>query len=1204
MTLFLLHTVTIILDMGEGKMQQMNSLNDVIKRRYTKDNVDVYDMFSWKRVDVIMTNWKTQEKIVDMPQVEFPEHFSQNACDIIASKYFKQNIPYLKEGKETSFKQLVERMVNFWVSALVDEGMIDESQSVILHDELAYMMCAQMYAPNSPQWFNTGMALAYGIKGEARGHFYYDEKLGKVVESEDEYTRTQGSACFIVSVEDSLLGNKSITHQLEVETRLFKSGSGVGSNWSNIRAEGEPLSGGGKSSGLMSFLNVFNANAGAIKSGGTCLAPHQKVFTEVGAVPVKELAELENGFIALSYDPPAKRYKAKKAKAWLAGHKQVKRIVTDKGSFELTYDHPVKLSTGEFVKVEDLKVGMSLFSGSVNENKEVNLHNEENSKCVWEKLIDKDIHGNIEGYEEVKDSVEQVNHRVVEIIDLGLMDVYDVEVECPTEDDKSVHTGHNFLIWSLDNESDYFGTGIVVANTRRAAKMNVLDINHPDIEQYITWKAKEEQKVRDLGKMGYDTHFDGEAYATVGGQNANNSVRVTDEYMDKLLDNSTFELTRRVDGEVVKEVDPKDLWRLIAQSAWECGDPGLQYDTTINDWHTCPLGEDGKEGAKHNRINASNPCSEYMFLDDTACNLASINLMAFYDKENNVFDVDGYKHCIGLCQLILEATIHWGQFPTAEIARKSYMFRTTGLGYANLGALLMCMGYGYDTEEARQIGSSLLGLLTGQSYVVSALMAKQTEPFKYFDLNSKHMLRVIYNHKCVNNGEVDKCVGLGYTPYSVKADIVEQVGLVGLGEELKEVWENAYNLGQVYGYRNAQVSVLAPTGTISFAMDCSTTSSEPFFGNMVWKKLVGGGGISIVNDCIPYGLKTLGYNQDEIDEILEYIEKHYGLVEGAPHIKEEHLQVFDTANKASGGERYIEPMGHVRMMAALTPQVSGAISKTVNMPNDATVEDIENIYYQSWELGVKAIALYRDGCKASQPLNVVGLNEGEKPLEELSYQELLEKVKAYEEYKREQEESVHRVPGSDETLVRVKPEGIRQARVHAVEIGGIKLYVTVSRYENGNIAEVYVSAGRQGTLVKGLLDSLSTTISEMIQYGINPKDIAKMYRGQKFEPSGFVGGHPYIKMADSISDLISKIIDIELGDYTYCQVKPTMGDIVNHAMDIVSAPSEVKVIKGHVRSEEEQVIYGETCKNCGSDQLVKNGTCKVCRNCGTTTGCS
>ena len=1019
-------------------------LGDLLKRHYTvklkdlqkqKKDATVYDMFSWKKVDVVMKNYLTGETIIDMVGLDFPEHFSQNACDIIASKYFRRTGVNTEDGKETSYRQVVHRMVSFWVASALDEKLITSEESAILYDELAYMMCAQMWAPNSPQWFNTGLNVAYGIKGEPQGHYYYDEKLGKVVESKDSYTRTQGSACFIIGVEDSLLGNKSITHQLETETRLFKFGSGVGTNWSNIRGEGEPLSGGGKSSGLMSFLNVFNANAGAIKSGGT---------------------------------------------------------------------------------------------------------------------------------------------------------------------------------------------------TRRAAKMNVLDIDHPDIEKYIDWKAREEQKVRDLGKMGYDTHFDGEAYATVGGQNANNSVRVTNDYMKALEDNSNVGLTRRVDGEVVKEVNAKELWNRIAKAAWECGDPGLQYDTTINEWHTCPAGEDGKVGAKHNRINASNPCSEYMFLDDTACNLASINLMAFYDKENNLFDIDGYTHCISLCQIVLEATIHWGQFPTEEIARKSYMFRTTGLGYANLGALLMCMGYGYDTEEARQIGASLLSLLTGQSYLTSALMAKQVGAFKYFSLNRTHMLAVLENHKALASGQARLTKGLGYEPYDINKAILAKTPLKDIGLDLYNAWTDALKIGAEYGYRNAQVSVLAPTGTISFAMDCSTTSSEPFFGNMVWKKLVGGGGMSIVNDCIPYGLRTLGYSDEEIEDIIAYAEEYFGLIEGAPHIKDEHLQVFDTANKASGGERYIEPMGHVRMMAALTPQVSGAISKTVNMPNDATVEDIEEIYYQSWKMGVKAIALYRDGCKASQPLNMAGSEETrDKTYDELAntveefkgkLEELESLNKTYESENKDLEKQVKQL--KDSSLKRVKPAGIRSANVHEVEMGGIKLYITVSRYADGAISEVYISAGRQGSLVKGLLDSISTTISEMIQYGVSPKDIAKMYRGQKFEPSGFVNGHPYIKMADSISDLISKVIDIELGDYTYCQVKPEpkeslagnendnsgLKDSTVSSLASKTAKNRTILIQDTVELDKDKAngvrLYGETCSNCGSDHLVKNGTCKVCRECGTTTGCS
>lgn len=1324
-------------------------LQDLIVRYYTKELVDlrkknkeatVFDMFDWKKVDVVMTNYTTGEKIVEMLGLDFPVHFSQNACDIIASKYLRRSGVNTPEGKETSYKQLVDRMVKFWVASALDEKLITKEESIILYDELAYMMVSQMWAPNSPQWFNTGLEIAYGIKGEKQGHFYFDEEQDKVVESKDSYTRTQGSACFIVGVNDSLLGPKSITHQLETETRLFKFGSGVGTNWSNIRGEGEPLSGGGKSSGLMSFLNVFNANAGAIKSGGT---------------------------------------------------------------------------------------------------------------------------------------------------------------------------------------------------TRRAAKMLVLDIDHPDIEQFICWKALEEQKVRDLGKMGYNTHFDGDAYATVGGQNGNNSVRVSNLFMDRVsLDGATLDLNRRVDGKLHKTVEVAKLWDDIAKAAWECGDPGLQYDDTFNEWHTCPAGEDGKIGEKHNRINATNPCfayntriltadgykligelkdqevmlvnkdgevkagkvwlsgvkdtvkltlsngktiectpdhvfmtidgrevqakdliantlmpntlaenftqpkvigylvskshngkvclpsedsltkyalaediisetgnqvnwlteydinecifkrgnkfrkdysytgeyllgqlesyiithkigeyteldlkyneeiaydlsnldikalknsnnklivdtkdlcnhfahaglvnrnnleafneflkkdaptvikveeatnqevfdfrvhkvengeehkpwgvvegvvvhncSEYAFLDDTACNLASINLMAFYDGEK--FDIKGYKHCVSLCQLVLEATIHWGQFPTEEIARKSYMFRTTGLGYANLGALLMHMALGYDTEEARQVSAGLLSLLTGQSYVTSALMAERVGAFRYYNLNKEHMKKVIRNHGYISTGLGDKVEGLSYKPYTIDKNILDKTELEGLYSEIRDAWLNAEKLGNAHGFRNAQVSVLAPTGTISFAMDCTTTSSEPFFANMVYKKLVGGSGMMLVNDCIEPALKKLGYKKDEIAEIVEYVESNFGLIEAAPHLKDEHLVVFDTASKATGGVRFIEPMGHVRMMAALTPYVSGAISKTVNMPNDATVEDIKEIYYKSWQMGVKAIALYRDGCKVCQPLNVAGADETKK-VEDMTYAELLEQIKQVKETDsdnlaraNELQEELAKAHArikeleASEKLNRVKPEGIRTANVHEAEMGGIKLYITVSRYPDGNISEVYISAGRQGSLVKGLLDSISTTISEMIQYGVSAKDIATMYRGQKFEPSGFVGGHPYIKMADSISDLISKVIDIELGDYTFCQIKPQPKSVEpmkgGHTIDTTIHARKTKendefdVITDILRNEpnsenssrkmtienveivpkkEKGVgtrVYGEKCLNCGSDHLLKNGTCKVCQDCGTTTGCS
>ncbi len=975
-------------------------LSNLLYRHYTKSlegtNQTVYDLFEWKKVQVKMTDYSTGKILVDLEDLEFPAHYSQSACDIIATKYFrKKGIPS-DRGCEYSMKQLTHRMVSFWVEAAANEGLITADQKPIVYDELSYMFLNQMWAPNSPQWFNTGLKLAYNIEGPAQGHYYYHEDLKEAVASEDAYTRTQGSACFIVRVEDALLGDKSLTDQLVTETRLFKYGSGVGSNWSTIRGKNEMLSGGGKSSGLLSFLKISDRNAGAIKSGGT---------------------------------------------------------------------------------------------------------------------------------------------------------------------------------------------------TRRAAKMNVLNLDHPEILDFIQWKSKEENKVVALGKTGYSTHFDGEAYDTVSGQNANNSVRIPNQFMESLhTPESLWHLKGRLDSSVDQSIPVSDLWDEIAYSAWRSGDPGVQYDDIINAWHTCPAGEDGKLGSDYNRINASNPCSEYMFLDDTACNLASINIVQFYDQEQNRFDLEGYLHCIKMIQIVLESTIHWGQFPTKDIARKSYMFRTTGLGLTNMGMLFMLMAKPYDCDESRNMGAALMSILTGYSYYTSSLFAKKIGAFPCFTHNKPHMLRVIKNHaKAAGVSCHDlQLEGLPYAPMIIRHDLLAEEQYEEISDCLKEVWSEAIALGEQYGYRNAQVSVLAPTGTIAFAMDCASTSSEPFFSHVAYKKLVGGGFMEIVNPAIPSALKKLGYTAEEIQDIIAYVMHKEdttgysmiadGKIEGAPHLNPIHYPIFDTANRCGTGKRYIAPEGHVKMMGALTPHVSGAISKTVNMPNDATVDDIKRIYELSWQLGVKSIALYRDGCKASQPLNTTKENTGEKPLTDYTHEELLDYIHSKEiDYKPK----------------RLKPTGIRNAHVHEAEIGGLRLYITTSFYENGNLGEIYVAAGRQGSLVKGLLDSVSTTISEMLQYGVPSKDIAKMYRGQKYEPSGFVGRHPYIKSADSISDLISKIIEIELGDFSHCQVSPTEST-QNYRLEAAAT----------AHTPQPEILYGEVCSHCKSNRLVKNGTCKVCTECGTTTGCS
>jgi ribonucleoside-diphosphate reductase alpha chain len=1004
----------------------MKSLNNMIKRYYTKSlekdkSLSVYDLFKWKKVNVFIKDYKTNNILVDMKDLEFPVDYSQNSCDIIASKYFKKAMVPNEVGYENSLKLVVHRIVSFWCEALKDEKIISSDEEYeILYDELAYCFLNQMYAPNSPQWFNTGLKHSYGIAGESQDNYYFDETLRKVVKSEDGYSRTQASACFILSIEDKLLGSHSISEQYVTETKLFKGGSGTGTNYSTLRGRGEHLSGGGVSSGVMSFLKGFDRNAGAIKSGGT---------------------------------------------------------------------------------------------------------------------------------------------------------------------------------------------------TRRAAKMLCLDVDHPEIMEFIQWKAKEEDKVRAMIKMGYDSNFEGDAYETVSGQNGNNSIRFSDEFMSKVDNlevhpNVTLTLKGRVDDNANKEVKIQDLWNSFNSSAWQCADPAPQFDDTFNAWHTCPAGEDGLYGAKHNRINCTNPCGEYAFLDDTSCNLASINVYKFYNAKNKCFDIEGYVHLVALTQLALEASVHWGQFPTEDIARKTYMFRTTGLGVANLASLLMVMGLPYDSEEARALSAALIGTLTATSYLTSSLMAKKLSPFEKYAINKDYMLSVIRNHGRVAGALDSPYENLHYKPLAVDHAVLRKNNLSYMSETLKNLWCEAIEYGEKYGFRNAQVSVVAPTGTISFAMDCGATSIEPYFSHFIYKKLSGGGFMTLVNPVIEASLENLGYSEDEIKDIIEYIlrketvvEKGFeyekiidGKIEGAPHLKEEHLPIFDTANKCGSGKRYIKPMGHVLMMAAITPLISGAISKTVNLPKNATVEDFKKVVLISWKLGVKGISLYRDGCKASQPLNSTSLNSDDNiALEDLSYNQLLEKAK----------ELQHK----SNVSTREKLKGIRFGTTHPAQIDDVKIYTTVNRNEQGEISEIYMTTDREGTIITGLLNSLSKSISVMLQYHVPASDIAKMLRGQKYEPYGFVQKHPYIKNVSSISDLISKIIDIELGDFSRCQVKPDNYEIlINNRSKAFMVESEISSsIDEDLKlpsSIEGERIYSEVCSHCSSTRLVKNGTCKVCQDCGTTTGCS
>ena len=604
---------------------------------------------------------------------------------------------------------------------------------------------------------------------------------------------------------------------------------------------------------------------------------------------------------------------------------------------------------------------------------------------------------------------------------------------------------------------------------------------------------------------------------------------------------AALQLRGRHDSSVDREVPIGRLWQIFNESAWKCADPAPQFTDTFNEWHTCPAGEDGLTGARHNRLNATNPCGEYAFLDDTSCNLASINVLRFFNQETGGFDLDGYRHMIALGQLVLEASIHWGHFPTPDIARKTWLFRSTGLGIANLAALLMVLGLPYDSAGARAVAAALVGILTGRSYRVSARMAAVAGPFAKFALNREPMLRVIRNHARVAGARADETEGLTCRPLAVDHALLQAIGLPEWSDVLKHEWQAALELGERHGYRNAQVSVLAPTGTISFAMDCAATSIEPFFSHIVYKKLSGGGFMKLANPMIGLALQRLGYTDGERESILAYITREEsgrladGKIEGAPFLKEEHLAVFDTANQCGTGRRYIGYRGHVLMVAALTPLLSGAISKTVNLPREATIDDFKAVVLDSWRLGVKGITLYRDGSKIAQPLNLrLDDEDAAIDLENLAYQPLLE----YARKAQNRLQTLEREAARQHLFRRDKPVGIRAGHTHPAQIDDVKIYTTVNRGDTGEISEIYITTDREGTLIMGLLNALSKTISVMLQYHIPAQNISKMLRGQKYEPYGFVTRHPYIKYCTSISDLISKVIDIELGDYSRCQVKP------------------------------------------------------------------
>ncbi len=1013
-------------------------------------------------------------------EVMVPERWSQVAVDILAQKYFrKAGVPQSDSlgkpimdnhgkqllGGETDARQVFHRLAGCWRHWGEKHGYFDtKADAQSFYDELCYMLADQIAAPNSPQWFNTGLHYAYGISGSPQGHYFVDPVTHALTESKNAYEHPQPHACFIQSVSDDLVNEGGIMDLWVREARLFKYGSGTGSNFSSLRGLGERLSGGGQSSGLMSFLKIGDRAAGAIKSGGTTRRAAKMVCLDL--------------------------------------------------------DHPDVIDFVDWKVIEEQKVA-AMVAGS-------------------------------------------------KIIRVRLKEIFEAT---------KAEADHLELTDRCDpKKNDHLKDAIRLA--RRFAVP----------ENYI-------KKVLDLAAQGVgtvdfislDTGWESEAYVTVSGQNSNNSVRIPNEFFDKLQANENWDLISRTSGKPIRTIPATEMWEKICHAAWACADPGVQFDTTINEWHTCP--EDG-------RINASNPCSEYMFLDDTACNLASINLMRLLDPVSGEFDIKGYQHAVRVWTMVLEISVLMASFPSRSIALKSYEFRTLGLGFANLGAMLMTLGIPYDSNRGYAWCGALSALLTGESYRTSAEMAKQLGPFPGYYRNREHMLRVMRNHRrAAFNVDKAEYEGLTVKPTGINPQYLPE----NLLQTARMSWEKALELGEVYGFRNAQVTVIAPTGTIGLLMDCDTTGIEPDFALVKFKKLAGGGYFKIINQSVPVALKRLGYRETEVIEIINYatghktlhrapfinheslrakgfgdselkmLEENLGSVfdisfafnqyvlgkefltdtlgiedhqlsspdfsllgelgftkeqieaanefvcgtmtlEGAPHLKEAHLPIFDCANRCGRrGTRFIQVEAHIRMMGASQPFISGAISKTINMPSEATIDEVKKAYRLSWQTMNKAVALYRDGSKLSQPLSSSLLDrdeeEGQMTVEQAAGK-MAERV-------------VYRYLAKRRKLPN-RRGGYTQKSV----IGGHKLYLRTGEYNDGTIGEIFLDMHREGAAFRSLMNSFAIAVSLGLQHGVPLEEFVEAFLFSRFEPNGMVEGNKSIKMSTSIIDYIFRELAI------------------------------------------------------------------------------
>ena len=1178
-----------------------------IERRFTRKGKSPYQGIQFVKRSSEIKN-PDGSTVFKLDNIDVPERWSQLAVDILAQKYFRKAgiLQVESEGKvlagpdgkpvlgaERDARQVFHRMAGCWSNWGKKFGYFTTKEDAsAFYDEVCHMLARQMAAPNSPQWFNTGLFYAYGLTGPAQGHYYVDPLNGELVRSKNAFERPQVHACFIQSIEDDLVNEGGIMDLWTREARIFKYGSGAGTNFSKLRGEGEPLSGGGKSSGLMSFLRIGDRAAGAIKSGGTTRRAAKMVC--------------------------------------------------------LNLDHPDVEEFIEWKVIEEQKVA-AMVTGS---------------KICAQRL----------------NAVLKACH-----VPDG-----DGKTKVETDPEKNV----------------------ALREALKAARQSSVP------EAYILrMYAYAREGFTHFVFHEYDTNWDGKAYQTVSGQNSNNSVRISNEFFEALEKDGDWALKRRTDGKVTKTVKARELWDRIAWAAWQCADPGLQYDTTINEWHTCP--EDG-------RINASNPCSEYMHLDDTACNLASLNLGEFFTADGR-FNLEDFRHAVRLWTIVLEISVLMASFPSRAIAQKSFVFRTLGLGYANLGTILMRQGIPYDSPKALAICGAITAILTGESYAASAEMASEQGPFEGYARNREHMLRVIRNHRrAAFNTPLEEYEGLSVKPQGIQPEHCPPDLLAAA----RNAWDRALELGMAYGFRNAQATVVAPTGTIGLVMDCDTTGIEPDFALVKFKKLAGGGYFKIINQSLPPALATLGYDDSQIQDIVTYCtgrgtlkgspfinheslqakgfdgaaldrleaalgqafeipfafnkwtlgedfcreklgladeqlnDRGFNLlkalgftqeqiaaandyccgtmtVEGAPHLKPEHLPVFDCANRCGrSGQRFIPVEAHIRMMAAAQPFVSGAISKTVNVPHDATVRDVEATYMLGWRSMLKAVALYRDGSKLSQPLSA-STDSGE----------------AKEAIASEVVQSAEKI--AERVLVRylAKRRRMPERRLGYTQkavVGGHKIYLRTGEYADGTLGEIFLDMHKEGAAFRSLMNCFAIAISLGLQHGVPLEEFVEAFLFTRFEPNGPVKLNDHIKMSTSIIDYVFRELAITyLGRHDLEQVVEDdlrMDSVKKDAQDpectneeadpqaLASAAINMEVFpsrrgngngataNGHgeagvartleltretvkltataVQVARQKGYEGDPCTECKQFTLVRNGTCLKCETCGATSGCS